>query len=214
MRWLVVAAVTLATVSPAPDNSGPPELVWVFGHSIPAGVGASAGHSWPERLAQLDDATVLVFAVGGSVLNDPAGSDRTIETQVRKALAEQQGGMPDRVLIDAGTNDLVTHDSTDLVVSMWAAINVDMMLRSHGVAPEWMPILPMGYGTSHPDAWLPNLNSRRDTWNNWLGAMADAGAFRVTKGTLGAFPVPTWLMPDGLHPSNAGALLVADAVSK
>lgn len=221
MRKLCVVLVCslLACCSvPAAADSGPPVVVWVFGHSIPAGYGTGFALSWPGRLAQLSGGgvTVRVFAVGGTALDDPSGDPaRTIAAQVQRALVEFPDEIPARAIIDAGTNDLVTHDQAGLTASKWAAINIDVMLGQRGVDAEWSPILPMGYGSAHPDGWLPTLNARAAYWNAWLVAMNNGGGFRVVNldNVLGVFPVPAWLMPDGLHPSAAGALLIAGAVS-
>lgn len=187
-------------------------LVWVFGTSIPRGVTNSPGKAWPDRFAQMAGVTVRNYAVGGSAIDGTGG---LLSEQV--AAAGRSGEAPAFALIDAGTNDLVTHDLSALQRSKWAAIAADVALRDLGVPRRfWLTISPRGRGSAHPDGWLPNLTARAAAWNAWLRAMA--GPFDVIDmaGVLhedaeGLVQDP-WLLPDGLHPSDDAALLMAARV--
>lgn len=193
-------------------------LVWVFGHSIPYGTWLQPGEGWVDRLRQLRkgrgvDDTIRNFAAGGAALHSPGGDPNLIRAQVVEALVQHLEERPDICLIDAGTNDLVTHDNLD--PSKYAAIEIDVMLQA--VCPEriWMSILPLGLGAAHRDTDLPNLRVRRDNWNAWLLAMrpnftvADPGWILHPDNTG---EPPSWLLLDGLHPSKEGALLVASVM--
>lgn len=213
LRALVVLLLLAALVVPGRAEAAQP-VVWVFGTSIPAGVGATAGHSWPARYAELTGSKVRVFAVGGSAFDAPAN---VISTQVRTALTQFPAEKPSLVLVDAGTNDLVTHD--DLSVVFNAVIGVDLLLQTRGVHGTYLTILPMGYGTSHPDMWVPVLTARAHRYNDWLRAMGVGGAFHVQdmtgvlhEGPDGIITAP-WLEADGLHPNNDAALMVAAALA-
>ena len=88
------------------------------------------------------------------------------------------------MLIEAGTNDMVSH--SDLTPVLWAVIEVDVTLQSRGPHGDYLTIFPMGYGSAHPDAWVPVLSDRSAAFNRWLRAMAAGGAFKVSDmaGTL------------------------------
>lgn len=206
---MVVVVLLVAFLVPTGAQAAQP-VVWVFGTSIPAGVGASAGHSWPDRYAQLTGSKVRMFAVGGSAFDAPGN---VISTQVRAALAQYPTEKPSLVLVDGGTNDLVSHN--DLYPVFMAVIGVDLLLQTRGVHGTYLTILPMGYGSSHPDLWVAPLTERAQQYNEWLRGMASGGAFGIAdmsgvlhEGNDGIITAP-WLLPDGLHPSNDAALLVA-----
>lgn len=204
-----------AALLPASSANAVQPVVWVFGTSIPAGIGTSgAGFSWPDRYAQLTGAKVRVFAVGGATLD---GGSSLIEAQVRRALAQFPGEKPSKVFVDAGTNDMVSHD--DLSPVLWAVIGLDLILQTRGVHGTYLTILPMGYGSSHPDSWVPILTARAQRYNTWLKAMGAGGAFPVDdmSGVLheGSDGILTsaWLERDGLHPNDDAALMIAAALA-
>ena len=188
-------------------------IAWVFGTSIPKGSKNSPGKAWPDRFAQLTGVTVRNFAVGGSTIN---GGPSILADQVDAA--RQMDETPDYALIDSGTNDLVNHDMTTLEASKWGAIAADVALARLGVPIRyWMTILPMGRGVARPDGWLPALTYRAAAWNSWLRAMSGSFTVLDMAGVLhedaGGLVQSQWLLPDGLHPSDEAALLIADRVA-
>lgn len=201
------------------DAQAAQPVVWVFGTSIPAGVGTTCqGCSWPSRYAQLTGAKVRVFAVGGAVFDPMPGQGASvISDQVRGALTAFPNEKPSRVFVDAGTNDLVSHG--DMGPVFWQVIGVDLLLQTRGVHGTFLTILPMGYGAAHPDSWVGSLTARAQSYNTWLRGMGGDGAFNVAdqdgvfhEGPDSVVTAP-WLEADGLHPSNDGALLIAAALA-
>lgn len=219
MAGLVAALVAALLPVPASAASGDPVVVWVFGHSIPAGIGAPYGEGWVARWQQLHPGreTVRNYAVGGSVFDGGA----LVADQVRRALADNPGEVPDLVLVDAGTNDLVNHYAANMSQVYWAAIDIELLLQSRGTHATWLTVLPLGHCSSHPDGWLPALEERRQALNSWFRAMAGFGSFTVVDldGVLHEDPTThyvtaPWLLPDGLHPGSDAALLIAAAVAR
>ena len=220
MRRLLLVSVLLVAGLTVPTTAhAAAPVVWVFGHSIPAGDGPyPPSHSWPNRYAALTGSTVRVFALGGAMLaRGPGQGVSEVSEQVRGALAQYPSEVPDRVFMDAGTNDTVGYDELGPVA--WAVIGVDLMLQERGMHGTWMTILPMGYGTSHPDWWVPILTTRAHRYNDWLRAMAAGGAFDVADmaGVLhedpdGIMRSTGYFLSDGLHPDDQGALLVAGSL--
>jgi hypothetical protein len=216
----MVAVVLLLAAFLVPVNvQAAQPVVWVFGTSIPAGVGTTCqGCSWPSRYAQLTGSRVRVFAVGGAVFDPMLGQGASvISDQVRGVLTAFPNEKPSRVFVDAGTNDLVSHN--DMGPVFWQVIGVDLLLQSRGVHGTYLTILPMGFGSSHPDGWVPVLTARAQRYNTWLRAMGAAGAFRVAdmagvlhEGPDGVISAP-WVEADGLHPGDQASLLVAGALA-
>lgn len=191
-------------------------VVWVFGHSIAAGIGTSdTAHSWVGRFNWLnhDAYTIRNFAVGGAVFD---GGTNTISAQVATAFNQQPTEVPAFVLIDAGTNDMVNHDSTTIVNSKYAAISISVALSNRGVPVTkqyFMGILPMGYGSSHPDNWVPVLTARSIEWNNWSAAMPwHYVNMRTVLHEDNDYIVRGngWQFNDGLHPGDDAALLIGN----
>jgi hypothetical protein len=166
----------------------------------------------------LTGAKVRVFAVGGAVFDPMPGQGASvISDQVRGALTAFPNEKPSRVFVDAGTNDLVSHG--DMGPVFWQVIGVDLLLQTRGVHGTFLTILPMGFGSSHPDSWVGSLTARAQSYNTWLRGMGGDGAFRVAdqtgvlhEGPDGVLTDPLW-MADGLHPGDQAALLVAGALA-
>jgi lysophospholipase L1-like esterase len=178
-----------------------------FGDSITAGTWLpSYADSWIPKLETRLGITIANHAVGGAPLHDPAGGAALLDA-VTAALAGAPA--PDVAIVLAGTNDLMTHDTSTLTQSIAAAQQVQDTLTAAGSRVVWLGVLPMGYGTSHRDVDVPVLLSRLRVLNAGLYGIAGPGAWFDTDwlfdADAGGFVAdPSWLL-DGLHPTPKGA---------
>jgi len=199
-----------------PADPGPPPAgtytTTAFGDSITAGTWLPTyADSWIPKLEARLGITIANAAVGGAPLHDPAGVGPVLLDAVTAALAG--GPAPDVAIILMGTNDLVTHGLDTLHQSAAAAQLVQDTLRAAGARVIWLGILPMGYGTSHPDSYVAPLLERRRALNESLRAIAGPGCWfdtdRLFAADASGFVAdPAWLL-DGLHPTPAGASQMA-----
>lgn len=200
----------LAIGDPGPPAAGT-YTTTAFGDSITAGTWLPTyADSWIPKLEARLGIAIANEAVGGAPLHDPGGGPVLLDA-VTAALAA--GPAPDVAIILAGTNDLVTHDAGTLHQSAAAAQQVQDTLLAAGVRPVWLAILPMGYGTSHPDSYVAPLLERRRLLNDSLRQIAGPGCWFDTDRLFGAdaggfVADPAWLL-DGLHPTAAGASQMA-----
>jgi lysophospholipase L1-like esterase len=197
-----------------PADPGPPPAgtytAAAFGDSITAGTWLPTyADSWIPKLEARLGISIANHAVGGAPIHDPGGGPVLLD-QVTAALAG--GPAPDVAIILAGTNDLVTHGNAELAQSAAAAQLVQDTLTAAGARVIWLAILPIGYGSSHPDHWLPGLLERRELLNDQLRPIAGPGCWFDTDYLFGAagglVTDPAWLL-DGLHPTPAGASQMA-----
>jgi lysophospholipase L1-like esterase len=222
----------MATIT-VPDNGS----IWAFGDSITAGSWLPhVSDCWVSRvnlrIGGDGCAAITNKGVGGLMLHPGASTWATLEPVVRAALAA--GPAPTSVITLIGTNDLTTHDframpdPMSLENSKQAMIAVDVLLQVAGVKKRlWCTILPRGpraaqtsttLPTAQPDGWLPELETRRKSWNAWMRAMwGPKGQLIDLDGVLGEDAngmVTQPLLLDGLHPNAWGALLIADAMPR
>lgn len=185
-----------------------------LGDSIPAG-------TWllkPERdciIKRLENRLgyeIDDYTVGGAALHSFDPTAGVVSQQVTRLIESCKEYST--VIIWAGTNDLVTHNT--MGESQWAAVNIDITLQNHVPNRIWPTLLPLGKGVSHPDWWLVNLSTRWVEFTSWQKAqwgpkaqlMDYSGLWQEEAGIIK--PCYDHMLIDGLHPTRYGAFDIAD----
>lgn len=198
-----------------------PVRICIVGDSISAGFSPST-HGWGTSLktliaqdpAQPQDFGVLSIAHSGDkIANAQAVYDLALAGRTRPTAAQYDGC--NRVAFLIGTNDLVDGTSA---ATMWAGTKTMVdAARAAGANVLLLALLPRGTGAS----WSTDLGTRLLAYNALQSAYANASTI-VYVDTYTALLEPASSPPalaiasggatDGLHPNNAGQLLIAQTV--
>ncbi len=197
--------------------------VWVFGDSIVAGTWLPnpARDSWVsrvnERIGGERCQEIANYGIGGkTLLSYPSanlvGLVSTAPPEVAAAVSK-----PRLVIISIGINDLM--DTADQAAMAKGFTRLRRALLAAGAGEVmFTTILPYGHGSAQPDAWLPILDARRNTVNDWLRATWQPQGLLIERDGLLEAPFSPYLddryqVGDGLHPNQWGAFILADAIN-
>lgn len=195
--------------------------VWVYGDSIVAGTWLPnpARDSWVarvnERLGGENCQEIANYGMGGKTLlsypsADLVGLVTTAPPEVAAASTK-----PRLVIISIGVNDLMDTAKQGAMEKGYTKLRSALLQAGAGEV-MFTTILPYGHGTAQPDAWLPILDARRNTINEWMRATwRPLGLLIERDGLLEAskspYMDPRYQLSDGLHPNQWGAVILADA---
>lgn len=198
---LSVACTSTAHASkavPLPKKSVPvSSQVWFFGDSISTGQGLAdpSRDSWVAQVARTAGVTAVNFAKPGYALSGYLGN---ISDELTTAYASGKP-IPQIAVVDAGSNDLVMHDSKSILATELAAIAVRNSLIAHGVQRViWCAVIPRGDG----------YDALRQQFNLWL-ALEFPGDFQQVDLFFHPYFPAQYYQADRLHPNVSGATLLA-----
>ena len=209
MAWPLVVVAQERSLPIDPAGYTAPIRVACVGDSITAGVGADAGHSWPDQLrAMLGDTwDVKNFGVSGTTLMKSGDSPY----QKQDAFARAKGLNPDVVIIMLGTNDTKPQN--------WGAFQTDFeadlidMVKQFASLPGkprificYPPYIAKGghWGINESDtvAEIPVISK--------VATAMKLGVIDVHGNLKGKDE----MIPDNVHPNSAGARVIAATVFK
>ena len=200
-KLLVCALVAASATYAAPPTAATPTVV-CFGDSLTAGIGATAGESYPDflrkdLLAAGYQATVVNQGVGGIVTGDAL-------PRVPEVLA----GHPDVVIVELGANDAIygkptaeTERNLRLIIEQLQAAHTKVVLAGL----DMRPLLPMLPPTLHSPSFaglFPLYGQLASTYK-----IPDIPFFLE-----GVYGVPGLMSSDYIHPNGQGYEKVAQTV--
>lgn len=172
------------------DNN--PNVVVCLGDSITEG-GDSGGAPFPSRLAVMTGKTVINEGTGGQRASGGASRAASVLNRHKPAV----------MTILYGANDLIQGDSPEgVIASLSSIINA---CRANQTEPVLATLTPMVEGHA---LWAGGVM----TLNDMIRDLASSAGVRLVdlERKFGSDPVML-LMPDGLHPNDAGNQVIADA---
>lgn len=219
-RWLVSAALAIALagfvggcggdddgggglVNNNPGNNDL-NVVVAFGDSITEGVGQGV-EPYPPRLAALIEKTVHNEGIGGSKAIANVGRVQTVIDRHRPAY----------MLILYGYNDIINGRRTSTVVSSVEEMTV--ICEQNNVVPvvATYPIPILGHRVFAYGVWLLNEGIRAMAQARGIECVDLEHEFSSGRKEFETadwdIPDPALYLSDGLHPSNAGADVIAAA---
>ncbi|MBU1611524.1 MAG: arylesterase [Proteobacteria bacterium] len=190
--WATFTLLLLLAVPQAPAT-GQPFTLMVLGDSLSIGYGLEPGQSWPEQLQRLlaEEGTV-VRLVNASVSGDTMDDGRA---RLDWTLAEN----PNLCVVALGGNDGLRMLDTDRMQASLDAILTTLDQRE-------IPIIVAGM--LPPPNFGPDYSDR---FRAVFPRMAEAHGARLVPFLLeGVAGHPELNLPDGIHPTAAGAKVVAE----
>jgi lysophospholipase L1-like esterase len=194
----IITASPVATAAPARTVA---PSVWFFGDSISTGQGLTSPstESWVAQLSKRATITPVNWAKPGYAFDGYLGM---ISDELNTAYASGKP-IPHTAIIDAGSNDLVIHDTNTIQSSKNAALVVKNSLLAHGVQRViFTGLIPRGDG----------YEPVRQNFNMWLALSfgSDYQAVEYFFNPVTPFPAQ-YYQPDLLHPNAYGAQVMANS---
>lgn len=194
----IIASSPVTTAAPARVT---PPSVWFFGDSISTGQGLASPttESWVAQVSKRAGITPVNWAKPGYAFDGYLGM---IKDELNTAYASGKP-IPHTAIIDAGSNDLVIHDTNTIQSTEYAALAVKNSLLAHGVQRViFTGVIPRGDG----------YEPVRQNFNMWLALSfgADYQAVEYFFNPVTPFPAQ-YYQADHLHPNAYGAQTMSNS---